>query len=85
MLLLYAVLTNLWKLRARRCGGFVCSIRFASAFGIAITACVPSNSRAVLLDDVFRHVNQAPVKPARFNPRITVGTLRMAFQRIPVL
>ena len=29
--------------------------------------------------------NQAPMKPARFNPRITVGTLRMAFQRIPVL
>ena len=50
-----------------------------------VTACVPSNSRAVLLDNVFCHVNQAPVKPARFNPRITVGTLRMAFQRIPVL
>ena len=29
--------------------------------------------------------NQPPVKPARCNPRTRVGTLRVAFQMIPVL
>jgi hypothetical protein len=29
--------------------------------------------------------NQPPVKPARLNPRTRLGTLRVAFQMIPVL
>src|SRR5580698_8272735 len=29
--------------------------------------------------------NQPPVKPARFKPRTRLGTLRVAFQMIPVL